>query len=351
MSKKDIIRELIQQTLDAIQEENKIIWEHDDHIPQIELDLIMSNIRKLYENYLLLNRLNQSKQITSLEDDPETEEEVGNWQLAVGKEEEEVDSEQRSEAESVSGGQIVDKEEEPVEEIIDNEEEGSGQRNEVESVSGGLAEGKKEEDVGSEEHIEEESGSDELVVDEEEEELKPAMKFGIGFTPLDETEEEEEKEADSEQRSEAEYASGGLIVDREEEDVEPAKDELPKPPVSSFDLFSDPGETVADKFTSNEKTVNDQLVKEENNTVADKIQQNPIEDLKSFIGINDRFIFMRDLFDGQLKDYNEAIEKLNNQSHLKDAIDYFNELKEKYGMDELSDSFKKLYNYIQRKYS
>ena len=59
MSNKKLLKEIIKQILGAINEEQAILWKYEDQIPQIELDLIMENIRKLYDNFHLLNKENQ----------------------------------------------------------------------------------------------------------------------------------------------------------------------------------------------------------------------------------------------------------------------------------------------------
>ena len=53
---KTILRDEIQWLLEAISEQFEAINAYEDKIPQIEFDIIMENIRKLYENLHLLNR-------------------------------------------------------------------------------------------------------------------------------------------------------------------------------------------------------------------------------------------------------------------------------------------------------
>ena len=57
---KTILREEIQWLLEAITEQFEAINAYEDKIPQIEFDIIMENIRKLYENLHLLNRFGDS---------------------------------------------------------------------------------------------------------------------------------------------------------------------------------------------------------------------------------------------------------------------------------------------------
>jgi len=59
MRNKELLKEVISQILEAICEQEAVIKKYKGHIPQIELDLIMENIRKLYENFQFLNKYNQ----------------------------------------------------------------------------------------------------------------------------------------------------------------------------------------------------------------------------------------------------------------------------------------------------
>ena len=60
MNKEDI-KGTIARTLEAINEEYRHISSRQDIIPHIEMDLIMENTRKLYENLLMLNKVNEEK--------------------------------------------------------------------------------------------------------------------------------------------------------------------------------------------------------------------------------------------------------------------------------------------------
>ena len=55
-------------------------------------------------------------------------------------------------------------------------------------------------------------------------------------------------------------------------------------------------------------------------TVADKLSRQPIKDLKSAIGINQKFLFMNDLFEGENEIFNNAINKINSFNTLPEAI-------------------------------
>ena len=55
-------------------------------------------------------------------------------------------------------------------------------------------------------------------------------------------------------------------------------------------------------------------------TVADKLSRQPIKDLKSAIGLNQKFLLMNDLFDGENELFNNAINKINAFNTLPEAI-------------------------------
>jgi predicted transcriptional regulator len=55
-------------------------------------------------------------------------------------------------------------------------------------------------------------------------------------------------------------------------------------------------------------------------TVADKLRQQPIKDLKSAIGLNQKFLFMNDLFEGENEKFNDAVNKINSFNTLTEAL-------------------------------
>src|ERR1051325_1170887 len=69
-----------------------------------------------------------------------------------------------------------------------------------------------------------------------------------------------------------------------------------------------------------EKPVEKVIAKEE--SVAEKISHKKISDLKSVIGINEKFQFINELFDGNMKEYNVALDQINNFSSLGEAVNY-----------------------------
>jgi hypothetical protein len=86
-------------------------------------------------------------------------------------------------------------------------------------------------------------------------------------------------------------------------------------------------------------------------TLADKLGKQPIKDLTNAIGLNEKFLFMNDLFDGENDKYKEAIETINNFSAFIEADEYINNsLKDQFNWDMTSVSTQKFIILIQRRF-
>jgi len=94
----------------------------------------------------------------------------------------------------------------------------------------------------------------------------------------------------------------------------------------------------------------DKIAKPTDKTLATAATRQPISNIKSSIGINEKFTFLKDLFRNNVNDYNEALDKLNNFDSYGDAEDYFQDLKSKYNWDPEGKSFQGLADLLNRRY-
>ncbi|MBE9491466.1 MAG: hypothetical protein IMY70_01160 [Bacteroidetes bacterium] len=106
-----------------------------------------------------------------------------------------------------------------------------------------------------------------------------------------------------------------------------------------IDLIQNQSITLADKFLD-----------PDDKSIAAKIKNNPIIDLKIAIDINDKFLFIKELFKNNIKDYNEAIENLNSINSIEETTKYLEELKEKYKWNDKMEYLIKLREIVERKY-
>ena len=88
----------------------------------------------------------------------------------------------------------------------------------------------------------------------------------------------------------------------------------------------------------------------EDNSLAAKLQQNPVRNLKSVIGINDKFLFVNELFGGSMEKYNKSIDNLNDLKTLNGAMIYLNELKIELQWNSSNEAYLKLKDLVSRKF-
>ena len=122
--------------------------------------------------------------------------------------------------------------------------------------------------------------------------------------------EEEKVERTTEEKEEIEIMS----VEYEDGVIE-EKDEIQEK--STIDLFS----------TTGEPTLGDKLKTDKQPTVADKITKSTINELREAIGINEKFLFINELFNCDLNRYNKIIDELDQLPTLEGVNTYMLELK------------------------
>jgi hypothetical protein len=85
----------------------------------------------------------------------------------------------------------------------------------------------------------------------------------------------------------------------------------------------------------------------ENKIIAKEIKIiNEHKDIRSFIGINDKFLFIRELFNGDSVQYNECLEEINRTNSIKEAF----EINSRYKWDKEEDSTKLFTEILNRKF-
>jgi len=277
----------IRNLTEIIKEQQELILSHEGKIPQIELDILMGNVRKLYESILSLNKLNNQPitpfpvvQPEPIPHTPYTDELIAH-----------ISTPQKSSIEEVA--------ETPAPEIVQLVEETL-------------------EPTKSPEHI------------------QPESLIAIIDTPIEVSTEEISNEAVMPQAS--------LARERTKEFTKPVKS------TQTASLFDD-HPTVAEKFKGAPSLFDKFSAAKHDSSVAEKHSKNPVSDLKKSIGINEKFAFINDLFDGDLNSYNEAIDHLNNSSDQYHALAFLqSDLSSKYNWNGESDAFLKLRNLVERRF-
>jgi len=102
---------------------------------------------------------------------------------------------------------------------------------------------------------------------------------------------------------------------------------------------------------NDESSVNDRL-KENKTELSDKLTETSVKDLRKAIGINDRFLFIKELFRGDEAMYERSIKTINGFSIFPEAEYWIRrELKVKLGWEDSQDVVKQFDQLVKRRFT
>ena len=114
-------------------------------------------------------------------------------------------------------------------------------------------------------------------------------------------------------------------------------------------VIFDIGKTLLDKQVSNEisvQTLADTIVTPA--PLAEEITNSKIASLRHGVGLNDKFLMIRDLFDGDNEAYDQAISDLDSMETFDDCIIY---IAENFEWNPDSEGAKFIMQLLERKHS
>jgi len=88
----------------------------------------------------------------------------------------------------------------------------------------------------------------------------------------------------------------------------------------------------------------------EDHSLLSKMSQSKIVDLKRSIAMNDRFIFIKELFKTDFDAYNRYINDLNGCESIEQAEQYLSQLKNQYEWDEKNETVQYFLSLVGRKF-
>lgn len=163
------------------------------------------------------------------------------------------------------------------------------------------------------------------------------------------TPEEEEVVFESEKEEVSPPAEEIVLIENEEILVE-SKQEMHETSESAEKVVKQEGKTIiAERFQSNYKPfINENLGKSKSGKdLTSKMQSKPITDLRASIGINEKFLFIKELFKGNNDYYSKSIDFLNQAGSLDNAMQYIHE---NFQWDRESETTTKFLELVQRKF-
>ena len=132
------------------------------------------------------------------------------------------------------------------------------------------------------------------------------------------------------------------------------KETLSKEP--AIDLFSSESATAevspeptAEKPAAKEPKTPKKKSVEEN--VGEKLLHKKITNLKASIGINEKFQFINELFEGNMKEYNVAIDQINNFTSYEDVENYIADIQDVYKWNNGNPITVNFLDLVQRRFA
>lgn len=124
------------------------------------------------------------------------------------------------------------------------------------------------------------------------------------------------------------------------------KPETPVPPSTHEPVHS----TLADKFSTGNKSLSETMASSQfNGALGSRVNFQPLSDLTTGIGLNDKFSFISELFGNSASQYEEAIVRINKAVNLVEA----NWILQKYAIpewDHQHESLERLKDFIKRRF-
>ncbi len=128
-----------------------------------------------------------------------------------------------------------------------------------------------------------------------------------------------------------------IVVDVADTEQKPS---VAPPKQATYDLFSGNAENaVAEKYHDKEEQ-----------SIADKMQKSHILNIREAIGINEKFLFINELFNGDLGRYNKILDDINDLTTKQGVDTYLFELKIQFQWSDDSEAYFKLKELLERKF-
>jgi hypothetical protein len=107
-------------------------------------------------------------------------------------------------------------------------------------------------------------------------------------------------------------------------------------------------EIVADRYLTSQNYINQAMAsKTRGEDITTRSQSKPVKDLRRSIGLNDKFLFIKELFNGRPDKYNQCIDNLNRASSLGEALDF---IKTNCSWEEDNEIAERLLNLVKRRH-
>ncbi len=105
--------------------------------------------------------------------------------------------------------------------------------------------------------------------------------------------------------------------------------------------------TIGESFLVEKKSVNDLVSNIQDPNIKKPLKGKPVGDLTKGLGINDRFMFRRELFEGKTEVMNQTLQQLNEMPDFSSAQSF---IQSNFNWDDENDVTKSFLSYVERKF-
>ena len=313
-----------------------------DDIPQIDIDLSIDKIIKIYDNLLKLRDINKIDEKL----DAEIKEEIVVEKIAKEPESQSdiIENHEKIIEEHEPQNDIIESNEEIVVEkpIIEKKESPENEEDNLSTTQSGLFETESgQEKINNNQNVE----SEEMA----EEEIDNSPEINIQTDELTDDTKETNIVSENEQITTTSelnlFGNNETKPDEISNDInQPDDTDIAKPE----EKIVKTKETIGEKLIDNKKTLNDIFSDfKQKKDLATHLQYQPIEDLKAVISLNDKIRFIKELFNSNSEQYALSVDKLNSCNNLDEAMEYLNE---KFEWNDTKASFKEFLELIYRRF-
>ncbi len=96
-------------------------------------------------------------------------------------------------------------------------------------------------------------------------------------------------------------------------------DIMPRDVELEDEVVTEANQRLGDSFFK-ERSVNDMVT--DHNNLEFKLSNRPVSSIQAAIGINDRFQYIRELFDGSGEKFTETVKRLDSMNHISEAVSF-----------------------------
>lgn len=144
------------------------------------------------------------------------------------------------------------------------------------------------------------------------------------------------------------------VIETKEPEIEKVHEEKGEEDLHEEDdiLQFIPPKSAPAKPAKPQRSLNDLFnERREDHSISSQYQHAKVRDLTKAISINDKFIYIKELFHNRGEDFSAAIRQLNECQNMEEAFDCLEELKQKFFWDSKSDAYLSFCDLLRRKYS